>query len=458
MPKPAKPKFEKLSVRVSPHSYLGASFFLLFIAGFLFYIEQIIAGAVIAALAVGFIPLLAFFDHIAFDGVRLYRTGLVPRLLALFVGIPNRLRINHIEQVDTQAIRALKRSGRVIYAYRTTARGRGVTITFASGGEKYIRLVKALFPLLSEDMLDNRSIELREFYINHRDALLNARLSNIPSADVLEDMIDQIRSGRGLLRAADEAHSDESGERVHELRRVANQLRVTGSLPQAVEAFRRAIRLKPSDGWLLFEFAKCLYSFGLSERDHRMERRAVAMLRLAEKRAGNDAELLARLGESFFQIEDWRRSAAAFHRTIETVGGTFRSLRGLAELALREGKIAHVIHNFSAAGRIAATTSLKRWSDREVEYFSRLNDDEEYMELEVSRVNLVDSLMRARINALRITGIGLPVIIGGVILQNDLVANIGWAISGVSITAWAVMSVLGSMLASRIPLDMVERE
>ncbi len=447
---------KSVSVRVSPHAYLGAAFVLLFSASFLLYIDQYFFGAANILVAILVVPLLAFFDRIAFDGKRLIRTGLLPRLLASFGGFPNRLRLNHIEQVDTQAIRAFKRNGRVIYAYRTMVRGRGVTMSFATGGDKYIRLINEIFPLLPDDVLDTRSIELREFYINHKQALQNAKASNIPSAVVLEEMIDQVRSGRGLLRPGEIIELNDAKERVSELRTLANQLRVNGALLQATEVFRRAIRIKPADGWLLFEFAKCLYSFGLSERDPRMERRAVAMLRLAEKRAGNDIELLSRLGESYFQIGDWQRAGAVFRRTIENVGESFRALRGLAELALREGKIAHVIHNFAAANRLAATNSLKRWTDGEVEYFSRLNADEEYMELEVSRVNLIDSLIRARGNALRVTGIGLPIIIAGVILQNDLVANIGWAVSGVAIVAWVVMSVMERMLDSRIPLDMVE--
>lgn len=445
-----------VSVRVSPHAYLGAAFVLLFSASFLLYIEQYLFGIVSISIAIFVVPLLAFFDRIAFDGKRLVRTGHLSKLLAFFGGFPNRLRLNHIEQVDTQAIRAFKRNGRVIYAYRTTVRGRGVSMSFATGGDRYIRLINEIFPLLPNDVLDTRSIELREFYINHKQALRNAKASDIPSADVLAEMIDQVRSGRGLLRPADNVDPNEAKERILELRTLGNQLRMSGALLQAAEAFRRAIRIKPTDGWLLFEFAKCLYSFGLAERDPRMERRAVAMLRLAEKRAGNDIELLSRLGESYFQIGDWRRAGSVFKRTIDNFGESFRALRGLAEIALREGKIAHVIHNFSAANRLAATNSLRRWTDGEVEYFSRLNADEEYMELEVSRVNLIDSLIRARGNALRVTGIGLPIIIGGVILQYDLVANIGWAISGVAIIAWVVMSIMERMLDSRIPLDMVE--
>lgn len=181
------------------------------------------------------------------------------------------------------------------------------------------------------------------------------------------------------------------------------------------------------------------------------------MMRLAEKRAGNDGELLSRLGESYFQVGDWRRASQVFRRTAENVGESFRSLRGLAELSLREGKIAHVIHNFAAANRLATSPALKRWSKGEVDYFSRLNEDDEYMELEVSRVNLVDSLAAWRSTALRVTAFGLPLIGSGILFQLELVANLGWALSGIAIIVWATLSVLERMLAARIPLDLVER-
>ena len=66
------------------------------------------------------------------------------------------------------------------------------------------------------------------------------------------------------------------------------------------------------------------------------------------------------------------------------------------EIALREGKIAHVIHHFGSATHVAETPALRRWSKAEADYFARLNDDEEYMDMEVSRVNMLDTVERAR--------------------------------------------------------------
>ena len=457
MAKDNNTKAARIYVRVTPRSYLAVGFFLLFVSAFLFYLEYSLAGIVVFAATITLLPYLAYFDRIYFDGRRLRRTGLVSRLAARLIGFGEHIRINHIEQVDTQAMRVFKRSGRVVYAYRTTVRGRGVSMTFATGGERYIKLVRSLFTQLPDDVLDQRSMDLRDHYSDRRKVLAEAKQSNIPGADVLEGSFKNVRSTRKDIDTEFETVSDERIDQAEDLRKLANRLRVTGSLLQALEAFRRATLIKPHDGWLLFEFAKCLYSFAGSEKDTKLERRALAMMRLAEKRAGNDGELLSRLGESYFQVGDWRRASQAFRRTAENVGESFRSLRGLAELSLREGKIAHVIHNFAAANRLATSPALKRWSKGEVDYFSRLNDDDEYMELEISRVNLVDSLTAWRSTALRVTAFGMPLIGSGILFQEELIANLGWALSGISIVAWATLSVLEKMLAARIPLDLVER-
>lgn len=445
-----------ISIRVLPHPYLGAAFLLLFITAFLLYLDLNIYAAVVGSFAAFAVPLLAVTDRIRFDGKRLTRIGLIFRLLRRFAGVPNSIRINKIEHVDTQAIRAFKRNGRVIYAYRTTIRGPSVSLTFASGGSTYASMINSVFPLVPEDALDNRSIELRDFYINHREALHRAKLSNIPSPDVLAEMMQMTRGVRSNSENPLLGDSPEHKGKLADLRRLANQLRVNGALLQASEAFRRAVRLRSTDPWLLFEFAKCLYSFGVSERDQRIERRAVAMLRLAERRAGNDAELLSRIGESYFQIGDWRRSGVVFRRVKEDIGETFRALRGLAELALREGKIAHVILNFSAAGKTTDSRALKRWTDREVAYFSRLNNDDEYMELEISRVNLVERLMRARSSSLIVTALGFPVIVAGLLLSWNTIANVGWAVSAAGVAVWLVSNLLVLMLSSRIPVELVE--
>ena len=76
----------------------------------------------------------------------------------------------------------------------------------------------------------------------------------------------------------------------------------------------------------------------------------------------------------------------------DDLGGGFRAALGLAEIALRESKLAYVIHHFSTANRVSETPALRRWTRGEVAYFSNLNNDDEYLEMEISRVNLLETL------------------------------------------------------------------
>lgn len=448
-----------MSIRVSPGGYFTALFVASFFSSFLLYLEWNTAGFTLLAASILILPFLALTDRIRFDGRRVRRTGLLPRLVLRAFGSRDRLRLKDIEQVETQAQRAIKRAGSVQYRYRTSFRGKGVDFSFASGGEAYRKMIRAVLPKLPSEVLDNRSLEIRDYLDERRSVLKRARSSNIPSGDVLENALRDLRSKKNERSpvVSDIVGPIES-DKADGLRTLANELRISGSFLQAVEAFRRALVIKPKDPWLLYEFARCLHSFAGSERDDRLERRAEAMLRLAERRAGDDPDLLARLGESYFQIGDWRRAAQVFKRAVDRFGSNFRSVRGLAEIALREGKIAHVIHNFAAANRLTDSSALKRWTKGEIDYFSRLNEDDEYMELEVSRVNLLDSLERAKRTSLRVSIAGLPVILIGLLFTDDLIANIGWAISVIGVSVWLGMSIGRKMLEPRIPFELLDEK
>lgn len=448
-----------MSIRVSPGGYFTALFVASFFSSFLLYLEWNTAGFTLLAASILILPFLALTDRIRFDGRRVRRTGLLPRLVLRAFGSRDRLRLKDIEQVETQAQRAIKRAGSVQYRYRTSFRGKGVDFSFASGGEAYRKMIRAVLPKLPSEVLDNRSLEIRDYLDERRSVLKRARSSNIPSGDVLENALRDLRSKKNERSpvVSDIVGPIES-DKADGLRTLANELRISGSFLQAVEAFRRALVIKPKDPWLLYEFARCLHSFAGSERDDRLERRAEAMLRLAERRAGDDPDLLARLGESYFQIGDWQRAAQVFKRAVDRFGSNFRSVRGLAEIALREGKIAHVIHNFAAANRLTDSSALKRWTKGEIDYFSRLNEDDEYMELEVSRVNLLDSLERAKRTSLRVSIAGLPVILIGLLFTDDLIANIGWAISVIGVSVWLGMSIGRKMLEPRIPFELLDEK
>ncbi len=445
-----------VSIRVSPHGYLTALLLSTFFSGLLFYLEMDPAGFAVFGLSWIVIPFLALSDKIVFDGKRLERSGLVPRLWAWFNSSRRRLKIADIEQVETQAVRAAKRGGHVYYRYRTSFRGKGLSVAVASGGEDYRSMTKAILPLLPDNVLDIRSMELRDHLNEPKEVLTKAEFARIPSAEVLEGTLPRVaKRGQYVPNAS---HGDEDDTRAEDLQSLANELRLSGYLLQALEAFRRALVLKPRDARLLFEFARCLHSFAGVSRDRKLERKALAALRLSERRAYGDSDLLNQLGETYFQIGDWRRAGNIFQRVLDRFGENFAAARGMAELALREGKIAHVIHHFASANRIATTPALRRWTRNETDYFARLNDDEEYMEMEISRVNLLDTVETSKRTALRVVILSFPLIAIGMMFDDDLIANIGWTVSTVSLLIWCGLGVTAGMLSRRIPYELVHND
>jgi tetratricopeptide (TPR) repeat protein len=444
------------SIRVSPHSYFTALLLGTFFSAFLFYLEIDLPGAILFGISWILVPFFALNDRISFDGKRLIRTGLIPRLWAWFNSSRRRLKLSEIEQVETHAVRTIKRGGNIFYRYRTVIRGKGLSVTIASGGDDFRRMIKGILTRLPDNVLDNRSIELRDHLTDPKETLMRAEFSRIPAADVLSGIM---KNSGGKVSRTNQQQSNSGSpeeEKADDLRSLANELRLSGYLLQALEAFRRALVLRPRDARLLFEFARCLHSFASAERDHRLERRALAALRLSELRAEDDADLLIRLGEWYFQIGEWQRASRTFQNALEKAGESFRTARGLAEIALREGKIAHVIHHFATAGRIAETASLRRWSRNEADYFANLQSDEEYMELEISRVNMLETIEKSKKTALRITFLSFPAILVGILFEDSFVANVGWAISCVSLLVWAGLIISTSLLGQRIPHELVE--
>lgn len=443
----------RYSVRISPHGYLIAVFLGSFVSAFLFYIGQ--DAAAVASFLVSWVvvPYLALSDRIYFDGKAIYRSGGLPRLWAVYTGRRYRIRLRNVEGVETQAIRTIRRSGLVYYRYRTVFREKGQAISVASGGEDYRRFIRAVLSGLPDDVLDTRSIEIRDHMGDPKEALMRAEFSRIPSHDVLVESF--AAAGRRLPSKMSERMQNEVDASAEDLRELANELRMSGYISQALEAFRRALVLRPKDAWLLFEFARCLHSFAGIHRDPKLQRRALAASRLLERRAMNDGELLVRLGEWYFQIGEPGRAAQVFRDTLERLGDNFHAARGLAEIALSEGKIAHVIHHFSTAARAARRAGLRRWSRGESVYFANLQADEEYMELEVSRVSMLDTVERSKRTSLRIGLAALPLICAGVLLENDLLAQIGWAVSGVALLIWTALIGAGRMLSRRLPYEML---
>lgn len=446
------------SIRTPERGYLAALVICVFYASLAVYsgfetlaVLTLLLGFAVAAVAIT--------ERTVYDGKRLRRIGVMRILAARFAGYRSSLRLKDAEFVETFPVRRIKRGGRVFCRYRTSIGGRGTVFTFVSNGtERYRMFLRSVLSQIPADALDNNSLELRDHLREPGRMFSRASRSDIPSSDVLEGMLNRRRSRKRDLGSAESFAPLERKERAGRLRQIANELRVAGSLLRAIETFRRAAVLTPFDPWLLFEFGRCLQHYAGTERDKRVEHRAIAMLRLAERRAGSDGILLGRLGESYFESGQWKRAHGAFKKAVALSGEGFRTTRGLAELALRDGRIAHVIHNFSAAKRLAGTPALRRWSNGELEYFSRLNDDEEYMELEIGRVNLLDSLDRTKMTVFRIALFGIPLIVAGIAFGETIVADLGWAVSAISIFIWLIISLARRMFVPRIDFDLLDDE
>lgn len=440
-----------VGIRVSPNNYFATFFLANFTTGFLVYLEKDLAALLLFIFSWITIPVLAWKDRIVFDGKHIFRTGFLPNLWAKLNRKPSRLKISQIEQIETQALRALKRGGNVFYRYRTSVNGRGLRFVFASGGKDYRQMIGQLYNLVADDVMDNRSMELRDYLKDHKETLMKAEFARIPSMEVLESSINEFQ--RNIQRFPKKDTSEATASEIEKsegLRQIANELRMSGNLLQSLEAFRRALFLTPKNPWLLFEFARGLHSYASLERDQNLIRKANAVLRLAEMRAGNDTQLLTRIGESYFQYGDWKRASKIFRKTLLFTNESFRAVRGLAEIALRDGKIAHVIHHFSTAAHLAKSNALKRWAEGENEYFSRLNSDEDYMDAEMTRINWLESIEKKKRTALHFSLFGLAIVLFGVIF-NETTANFGWTLSFISIFLWVIFVMSQGILSERCP-------
>jgi tetratricopeptide (TPR) repeat protein len=452
-----------IAVRVSPTGYLAALFLFSLIAGFLFYLNQSIAGSLLLAAVWLTLPPLAWFDRVKFDGQALSRTGFLPRLWNKLLRQPQRLKLADIEHIETQAIRALRSGGRVFYRYRCEVRGGDQFFAFASGGAAFRQFVRALFSVVVEDKLDARSLELRDYLASTKETEKIINKLQLPSADVAENALKTVRVNdkmRQIKRSLwhSEHRQSETAEHLHLLRQVANQLRLGGNLAQSLEAFRRALFVAPADGWLLLEFSRGLHSYASAARQKQLMRRAFAALRLAVRHGFDNARLLVRIGESYFQFGDYAAAEKVFRRALEIEKDNFRALHGLAEVALSEGKLAHVAHNYqAAAGSAVADEALKQWAQNEAEYFTLLNLDENYMEAELTRINWLHSADRGSRICLRLTIVGLATVLMGTFFDAQI-AQIGLAIAGATAILWLLLSFAVGILAARSPVDEDEED
>ena len=335
------------------------------------------------------------------------------------------------------------------YRYRSEVAGRNLSFVFASGSG-YRQMVRHLFALVDDEKLDARSRELKDYLVDAKHLRSTVGLLHIAPSSVL-DAVATLRhkEQKRVERAVEDAELSLSElERGQLLRRAANELRAAGRLREAAEAFRRALLVTPHDGWLLYEFARFLRSQASALSDARLLSRSRAGLRLATRRAREDAQLLARIGESFFEFGEMQRAADVFRRALDLQPRAFRAETGLAEIALRNGKLAHVIHHYQAATRVAPDEALARLARREADYYSLLNDDDDYLAAELRRINWLQTSQTARRISARLTFASILLAIVGTALDETLSA-VGWSLAASSLAAWVGVTFAGRYLSER---------
>lgn len=437
------------SVRVSPGSYLAAASVLTFASALLLRSERDLLALAALSLAWLVIPVLALTDHIEFDGQFLVRRGPIPFLMRLLSGKRKELNLVDLEKVDTHAVRTLRRGGRVRYRYRTQVSGKNFEFVFASGGRNYREMVRHLFPVIHPDKLDLRTIELRDYLCEPKPLNTQAHSLQLASADVLEGATQDFKLG-GTRRGSEtsEPVSQVDAERAELLGQVANKLRIAGRLSEAREAFRRALTAIPRDGRLIFQFARLLRSQAGTLSDPKLLSRARAALRLSARRAEHEPELLALVGESFLEWGETLRAQNSFQRVLDLEPQNFRARIGLANLALREGKLAHVIHQYRDAAGAATDSALSRHAKREADYYARLNDDDDYLISELRRINWLQHSLKVRRLAARVTNASILVALVAPYFDAG-VAGICWYLASSSLIAWVSSLVAIKLLAKR---------
>jgi Tfp pilus assembly protein PilF len=438
-------------VRVSAAPYLALASVLTFVSALLVRAEHDFWGLGLVVTAWLCLPLLALADRIVFDGRGIRRHGPFASLLKLLLRTDGYLLVEDFETVETNAVRTLRRGGSVRYRYRTQIDGKGKQFVISSGGKSYRNLIRQLLPLVHDDKLDNRSRDLRDYLNDPRIVSQKAQLSTLASADILELAKSDFRLGGKQLdrkQESDSIPSREDLERAHLLRRLGNELRVAGRLREAGEAFRRALNVTPHAAWLIYDFGRLLRSQAGAQSNAKLLSRARAALRLASIKAQNDLNLLPLIGESFLECGDSKQARKVLQRVVDADSGNFKARMSLADIALRDGKLAYVIHHYHEAGRANAEDALARYARREADYYMTLNNHDDYLVAELRRISWLQNAGRVRRLAARVTNAAVLLALLGSFID-PLASSIGWSLATSSLVIWLITVALTRALYKR---------
>ena len=139
-----------------------------------------------------------------------------------------------------------------------------------------------------------------------------------------------------------------------------------------------------------------------------------------------------------------RHARRALQKVVELDSGNFKAHVGLADIALREGKLAHVIHHYHEAARVSSEQALARYARSEGDYYLHLNNDDDYLAAELRRINWLQSVTRIRRLALRVTNASvLLALIAG--LVDPVAGSLGWSVASSALIIW-LLTVLGTRM------------
>lgn len=352
-------------------------------AGNLYHRSVWLFAVVFAVLVIGFCR-----DAIVFDGRSLKRRGPGAWVFGLLLGQKQEITLDELETISSYIEERERRSGRLVY--RTVISGAGLRWEIRSRRSKYPAFIKSLFRAVSPNKLDPRSCHLRDYW----------REGSLPQV---------MRSGRAAsLMNVQPA----------QWRSVASELALDGNFDAAARYFRLAYRRERNNAQLLYEMGRFLQLRAMLEsspaeirrRTPRgmtprasCARRADACLRLAARLGRRDAALLERIGESYFEVHKDTLAEHYFAHALRLEEGRLRARLGLAEVAFRHGRLASVIHFYRSAARVIeheTDLSLTRLAERRADYYERLQQDERFLDAEMSRLNLLDHLKWARRGAM----------------------------------------------------------
>ena len=438
------------SVRVSPGAYFAAAAVSTFAALLLLRAQNDLGALVIVTVTWTIVPLLVLTDRIHFDGRALSRRGFIAAVTRTIRGRALRIALEDVERVEVHALRTLRRGGSVRYRYRMEIAGNQQVLVLISGGANFRAMARCLLTRFSDAKLDARALELRDHLVDPKAVRAEVKQLGIATTTVLDasDLAERGKKRLSRRQFSKRDSSPEDVERARLLRNAANDLRVAGRLRESAEAFRRALLVTPRDGWLIFEYARLLRSQAGTLEDARLLTRAAAALRLAAMRGCDDAPLLERIGESFLEYGQSERARKAFRRALEINEHSYRAQLGLAEAALSAGKLAHVIHHYNEAGRVAPDKATARMSRREADYYVLLSSDEDYLAAELRRMNWLQNVTRIQQFAGRVSFASMLMALVGSSI-NPVIAGVGWALASSSIIAWSTSLIATRLLMTR---------